>query len=582
VALELVSVLSQELPVDDAIHGLLAAFGERLGWDLTCLWVVEPDHEVLRAAGLWVHDAEAHGSFQQATRQAALPLGVGLPGRVWSTGSPASIDELDHDDNFPRAEAAHASALTTGFAFPIEHDGELLGVIEMFRVRPEPIDAEQSAVLAGIGAHLGQYLDRARSRERRARSETRLRLLTQANSLLARWLDYPEALDDLCALLIPELAEACVVDLVEDSALVRVGQAYVDPDHADAAERLEELAPLDTIAAGPMTVVRSGQSLVYEDIGSEEMALGLPDNVPADLIARLSPTSSMIVPLMGRGTAVGTLTLSRRGGRFEDEDRRFAEELGRHVGLAVANSQLFEREHAIAAALQQSLLPPTLPLVPGLEVAARYEPGGTRLAVGGDFYDLFPTAPGQWYAIVGDVCGTGAEAAAITSQVRYTARALASRVAGPRELLAEINLALVDRNDSRFCTVLVAQLAVDDDRVRVVLASGGHPPPVLVSRQGTRLVEVRGTLLGVYDRVVHDEVHLELGPGEALALYTDGVTESRDPEGRQLGEERLVELLHACVDEHAEKTATQVIEAAVHHAAFGPADDIAVLVVRCA
>jgi serine phosphatase RsbU (regulator of sigma subunit) len=286
------------------------------------------------------------------------------------------------------------------------------------------------------------------------------------------------------------------------------------------------------------------------------------------------------VPLTGRGEVVGTLTLGRPGGCFDGEDRRFAEELGRNVGLAVANAALFERERAVADALQASLLPPHLPTVPGLEIASRYEPGETRMVVGGDFYDLFDVSGDGWYAVVGDVCGTGAEAAAITSQVRYTARALAPRVQGPAELLGEINAALLDRGGTRFCTAVIARLQIGREGIDVTLASGGHPPAVLVSRDGTRLVDCPGTLLGIYPDARHQEVELCLARGEALALYTDGVTETRDAGGQMLGEERLVEVLDACVDEHAEKTATQLVQAAVDHAAFMPADDIAVLVLR--
>jgi serine phosphatase RsbU (regulator of sigma subunit) len=233
----------------------------------------------------------------------------------------------------------------------------------------------------------------------------------------------------------------------------------------------------------------------------------------------------------------------------------------------------------VADALQQSLLPPTLPAIDGLDVAARYEPGGSRLVVGGDFYDLFEVEPGTWFALVGDVCGTGAEAAAITSQVRYTARALARRVDGPAALLHEINAALLERGDTRFCTAQVVRLRTGDE-VQVTLANGGHPPPVLISTEGTRLVECTGTLLGIYPDTHHEEVDLVLGHGEALALYTDGVTETRDAAGEQLGEHRLVELLDACLDAEADKTATELIQAAVDHAEFAPADDIAVLVLR--
>ena len=138
-----------------------------------------------------------------------------------------------------------------------------------------------------------------------------------------------------------------------------------------------------------MAAIRTGETQAYGDIGVAEMSAGLPEDVPADLLDRLAPSSTLIVPLIGRGSVVGAMTLTHRGGAYDADDQRFVEELGRHIGLAVANAALFERERAVAEALQQSLLPPRLPHVPGLEIACRYEPGGSRLVVGGDFYDLF-------------------------------------------------------------------------------------------------------------------------------------------------------------------------------------------------
>ncbi len=580
VALELISELAQEQPVAEAVGGLLRVIGERLDWDLTNLWVVDDDWGALRVLGMWSAPGQDHTPFQDATRETTFTPGTGLAGQVWASGVPRTVEHLDEDPDFLRRNAAQASGLRTGFAFPIDHDGQVVGVIDMFRSRDEPIDVEHIAVLAGIGEHLGDYLDRVRRQERDRRAEDRLRLIAAANQLMARWLDHPAPLHDVCALLVPEVAEVCVIDLVRDTHLERVGQAYADSAYAADVDRLGELVPLDTIQAGPIAVVRTGESLLYLEVGPDELAAGLPDDVPSDLLSRLAPASTLIVPLIGRGAVVGTLSLGRRGGRFDEDDRRFAEELGRHLGLAVANAALFERERAVAAALQQSLLPPHLPEVPGMEIACRYEPGGTRLVVGGDFYDLFEVEPGCWIALVGDVCGTGAEAAAITSQVRYSARALASRVDSPAELLTEINAALLHRGDTRFCTAMVARLTPEDDGVAVTLASGGHPPPVLISRTGTRLVDCSGTLLGIYTDTVHDEIELSLAHGESLALYTDGVTETRDAGGEMLGEERLVAVLDACVEEHAEKTAEQLVQAAVDHAAFGPADDIAVLVLR--
>jgi serine phosphatase RsbU (regulator of sigma subunit) len=327
-------------------------------------------------------------------------------------------------------------------------------------------------------------------------------------------------------------------------------------------------------------VIRTGETVRYDEIDADTIAAGLPGDVPRDLLERLAPTSTIIVALVGRGMVVGAMTLTRQGVPYDDEEQRFIEELGRHVGLAFANAALYERERAVADALQQSLLPPQLPEVDGLDVAARYEPGGSQLVVGGDFYDLFRVDEGTWIAVVGDVCGTGAEAAAITSQVRYTARALGRRTDGPAALLSEINDALLERGDTRFCTALVVRLRPSPEGVAVTVANGGHPPPVLISRNGTALLPCTGTLLGIYPDSRHEEVDLVLGEGEALALYTDGVTETRNAAGEQLGEERLVEVLDACVEEEAEKTASQLIQAAVDHAEFSPDDDIAVWVLR--
>lgn len=580
VALELVSVLSQERPVAEAVDGLLRAIGERLAWDAVNLWVVDEPRETLQVLALWCGTGEDHAAFEAATRAAAYAPGAGLPGRVWARGAPISVERIDDDHELTSKEAARTSGLRTAFAFPVEHDGRLVGVIEMFRSRAEPIEGDHVSVLAGIGAHLGPYLHRVSAQEQHRRAEQRLGLITAATQQLARRLDYPAPLDDVCALVVPEVAHACVIDLVKEGRLERLGHAYATPEYEAAVVRLHELVPLETVTAGPMAVIHTGETVVYDEVSLDDLSAGLGVDVPDDLLGRLAPSSTVIVPLVGRGAVMGALTLARQGSRYDDDDRRFAEELGRHIGLAVANAALFERERAVADALQQSLLPPRLPAVPGLEVACRYEPGGSRLVVGGDFYDLFPVEDGCWIALVGDVCGTGAEAAAITSQVRYTARALASRVDGPADLLGEINRQLLDRGDTRFCTALVARLQPGPEGVDVTLASGGHPPPVLISREGTRLVDCSGTLLGIYADTTHEEVDLRLALGEALALYTDGVTETRDAAGAMLGEARLVEVLDACVDEHAEKTADQLVQAAVDHAEFAPADDIAVLVLR--
>jgi PAS domain S-box-containing protein len=579
VALDLMTVLSTDLPIADAIDALLRAIGERLQWDVADLWVVDEEHGVTRVLGQWTADPVGLAEFQEAIAGVRLHPREGLPGQVWTSRAPVTVERIGDDPVLHRHEEAVRAGLKTAFAFPVEHDGDLVGIIELFRIRPEPIEGEHVAVLADIGAQLGRHLSRVQAQDRERRAEKRQRLITLGIERLSGWLDFPAPLDDVCDLLVPDLADVCVIDLLDEGHLVRFGHAYKDAGYAADVETLDKMVPLETLAAGPMAAIRTGQTIVHDSVEVDVLAAAMP-GVPNDLLERFGRASTLIVPLVGRGAVIGAMTLSQRDERFDDEDRRFAEELGRHIGLAMANSQLFERERAVATALQQSLLPPSLPEIDGIEVAARYEPGGTRLMVGGDFYDIFEVDDGTWYALVGDVCGTGAEAAAITSQVRYTARALASRVDGPADLLREINAALLHRGDTRFCTALVVRLRPGPEGLAVTLSSGGHPPAVLISQQGTRLINCPGTLLGVFDDPSHREIDLTLASGESIAMYTDGVTETRDRSGVMLGEERLVDVLDACVEEHAEKTAAQLIEAAQEHAEFGPADDIAVLVVR--
>ncbi len=240
------------------------------------------------------------------------------------------------------------------------------------------------------------------------------------------------------------------------------------------------------------------------------------------------------------------------------------------------------RSAALARTLQQSLLPPTLPEIPGLELAARYHPGGEGQEVGGDFYDVFRTGKDTWGVVVGDVCGRGADAASVTALVRYTSRAAAMQTSSPSEALRMLNHALLreagDLHD-RLVTVVQAVLQTRPGGVEVTLACGGHPLPLV--RRASGAVEVAGrpgTLLGVLPAVeIHDST-VALHPGDALVLVTDGVLEARAGTD-QFGEERLVDLLAGSRDGSAGDLCARVAESALGFTGSDAADDIAVLVI---
>jgi serine phosphatase RsbU (regulator of sigma subunit)/GAF domain-containing protein len=246
-----------------------------------------------------------------------------------------------------------------------------------------------------------------------------------------------------------------------------------------------------------------------------------------------------------------------------------------------------ERFAALARTLQESLLPPDLPDVRGVELATRYHPAGQGLDVGGDFYDVFQTSPRAWGIVVGDVCGKGAEAARLTALARYTVRAASMQARTPSQILAMLNEALLRQNtleadggDERFASVVYASLRRSRSGISLAVSSGGHPPALLVEPDGTvRRVGTGGTLLGLFRNADLVDEALELHPGDLLVLYTDGVTEARGPAG-ELGEEGLTEVLRGCAGASAREVAEEVERVVLAHQGGTADDDIAILVLR--
>ncbi len=184
--------------------------------------------------------------------------------------------------------------------------------------------------------------------------------------------------------------------------------------------------------------------------------------------------------------------------------------------------------------------------MPGAEAAVYYHPAGEGLEVGGDFYDLFPLPDGRWAFMLGDVCGRGA-IAATTALVRHTARAVAPLLPEPSAVVQAVNKALLDRPDSHgtgFVTMVYGHFAPGDGGLDVTLVRAGHPLPLLIDRQGAvRPVDIAGSFIGVTAEPRLPTCHLHLKPAEGLLLYTDGITEARNRDHQQLGEERLARAL---------------------------------------
>jgi sigma-B regulation protein RsbU (phosphoserine phosphatase) len=241
------------------------------------------------------------------------------------------------------------------------------------------------------------------------------------------------------------------------------------------------------------------------------------------------------------------------------------------------------RVRLLARTLQNSLLPPALPEVPGLDLGAVYRPAGRGDEVGGDFYDVFPTGPGDWTVVIGDVVGKGVAAATLTSLVRYTIRAVAMHTRRPRAVLTALNDALLEQRAERVCTVAYTRIQLDaSNAAQVTVCLGGHPRPLAVRRRGEPVSVGRfGTLLGALPTPALHEVTTTLEPGDVLLLYTDGVVEGRR-DGQFFGERRLSVLAGTLRGRDATTMADQIAAAAVDHQRGSPDDDIAVVAARYA
>ncbi|HVL94396.1 MAG TPA: SpoIIE family protein phosphatase [Solirubrobacteraceae bacterium] len=305
---------------------------------------------------------------------------------------------------------------------------------------------------------------------------------------------------------------------------------------------------------------------------------------PADAAAELGAAAALAVPLLAGDRVLGALLVGFRDERsLEGADLDFLIALASHGAVALDRVRLYENRAYVARKLQEGLLPQRLADVDGADVAVVYESISGGGEVGGDFYDVFEVGPRRWAVAVGDVCGKGTDAAVVTGLARHTVRAVARMRDEPAGILGFLNAALrAHAGPPSFCTVGCALLEpASGGGFAVRLSSGGHPYPFVVRGDGAlEEVEVTGTMLGVADEPELEEVRVDLGPGDALVLYTDGVADAREAGGERFGEERLRSALARAAGGSAGEQAAAVEAAVRAHAPGPPADDRAVVVVR--
>jgi serine phosphatase RsbU (regulator of sigma subunit)/PAS domain-containing protein len=383
-----------------------------------------------------------------------------------------------------------------------------------------------------------------------------------------------------CArLLAGEIADWVIIDVERGGRLLRQFVAGPRGGQADQFARVaRDGAPgQDSV---PAQVHSTGKSVLLAHL-DDPAALGQgPDGTP--LVMMLGVTSLICVPISDGTTGYGTLTVTRLAdkGPFGVADLGLAEELGRHLAIAIRVDRVFRQRSQVAEALQASLLPTRLPAVPGLEFAAAYIGATQFQEISGDFYDVFKAGDG-WGIAVGDVCGKGQDAAAMTAAARHAIRALAHVHGTPAEVLAAANEVLVAEDyDDRFVTASLAFLRQRGRRVQVQLGSCGHPGPAVVRADGrVEILEGDGLPLGLFGDAEPGRLELELHKGDVLFFYTDGVTEAR---GADLSffDDRLSDALAAVAGRSATEIVRAVQELVTSFSSGELKDDVTILAVR--
>lgn len=528
-AMDVAEVLQRTGTLADAVPEVLPTLCERLDWSVASLWLPDPDGAALHCADVWQPAGSVEPAFVSATRRARFRLGEGLPGRCWQEAAPVGVPALAAATELPRHGELLAAGLHSAVAFPLLGGRRVRGVIELFSLPPRPAEDDLLEVLALVGRQLGQFIDRAEAEQHSAQTAARYRSLVEASALDV-WTTTPQGA------------------LVEDMPRWRsiTGQTR---------EQLLGTGWQDAIAAEDRGRVRA--------LVADAVAAGQPYELEFRLRAREGGERF----LLARAAPVV------EGGRIV-EWVGVTEDVSEHRRAQAAQLELAE-------VLQRMLAPGRLPSVPGLELAAVYRVGGEGVVIGGDFYDVSAVEPGVWDAVLGDVCGRGPQAAAVTALARTTVHAVAGTSDSPAEVLRLLNAALVrEELDRPFITAAHVRLRLLGDTVSATVASGGHPLPLLLEASGkVRRVGQEGTLLGVLEQVDISDVTVHLVAGDTLVLYTDGLTEAHGP-GRELyGEARLEDLLAGCAGCSAAEIAERV-EASVLDFAGEVGDDLAVLVLK--
>jgi PAS domain S-box-containing protein len=523
----LTAAFASEITRKGAVGALLDQSVAALGADAGAVGLLNEAGDEIDLAGSVGYTRAGIEGWQRFPLDADVPMSIAV-----RTGEPIwteSSSELSERYSGLSETTIHFASLAV---IPLAIEGRPFGAIALSFSVPHQFDEEERTFLLTAAQHAAQTFDHARVYEDQRRATERLSFLAAASELLSGSLDPDTTMQNLANLAIQELGDWCAIDLAdEQEGLRNVATAHVDPELVRLASEFRERYPVDPDApTGAPNVIRTGKSELYPEVPDELLVEAAVDEKHLKLMRKIGLVSGMVAPLAARGRVLGAITFvsSTPGRHFNEEDLELAEDLARRAGLAIDNAMLFRHEHDAAVTLQRSLLPESLPKLPGVQFAARYLPAAPGLEVGGDWYDVTVLGEGRAAMTIGDIAGRGVKAAAVMGHVSGVLRAFVLDGKAPDEAVQRANRVMRESAQPQMATAVHLELDLEAGHVDYVRA--GHPPALLRLPDGTvqKLAGAGTQPLGVFDDLDCRTHRVDFPPGSLLLLYTDGLIERSD------------------------------------------------------
>jgi GAF domain-containing protein/anti-sigma regulatory factor (Ser/Thr protein kinase) len=550
------------MSLDDLLGTLLGRLRDLIDTDTVAVMLVDDDRrELVTHAALGLDEWVAHN--------VRIPLGEGFSGRI---AAEARSDVLVDVQGTPGATMLSTSGIASLLGAPLVVEGRTIGVLTVGTWAIREFSAADLALLERAGDRMGLAIEHARlydaERDARTVAEAAADRLRRIESITEVALHHVALDDDVIERLLARVLHVLDADTAALYVAAGATQVVVARDVGGSGERIERDVSLPPGGGFAGLVAERGEPVSVADVTEVE--------IYSPLLREAQLTSLLGVPLRIENRLLGVLHIGTLGRRaFSDSDLSLLELAGERLAVALG-SRMYEREHFVAETLQRSLLPATLPELPAAAVAARYLPGEGE-AVGGDWYDVIPLRDGRVALAMGDVVSRGVRAASVMGQLRNAMRAYA--------LDGHEAAAVVDRlhgvargMDGRELATLVYAI-YDASRGTLTYATAGHPPPLVLRADGgcDMLEEGRGPPLGALADAHYEEARAELGPGETLLLYTDGIVERRD-----MWIDEGLELLADAARAGADREPDELLDHLTHTllGKSGADDDVALLALR--